>query len=174
MNIFKIIIIFFASIQMFAQDSSNQEFLKMINKLRLQKNVEPLIYDAELQRIAKKWGNFLLKELKSYSDSSILAIGEKDKNYFHIKSDERFDAVLKKEYIMAIGENLYFQLDTKPDDDIIASAFSGWRYSTSHYLQMIDPENTHVAYYSCYDPIRRRYVCISVYAIKRVHYHSKK
>lgn len=174
MNIIKIAVFVFASVQMFSQDSSNQEFLQRINELRLQKNVEPLSYDTELKKFAKKWGDFLLKEFKSHSDSSIHAIGNVDKKFLHIKYNERFHLVLKKEYMMSIGENLFFQMGTIPLDDIVARAFSGWKYSTSHCMQMVDSEYTHVAFYSCYDPIRRRYVCISVYAEKKPRLHSKK
>ncbi|MFM6955189.1 MAG: CAP domain-containing protein, partial [Ignavibacteria bacterium] len=152
MNIVKIAVFVFATVQMFSQDSSNQEFLQRINELRLKKNVEPLLYDEELYVLGKKWGNFILKELKAYSDSSILAIAKVDKNYFHIKAIERFDAVLKKNYISSIGENLHFYMDTKPVSDMVERSFSGWKHSTSHYLQMVNKELTHVAYYGCYDP----------------------
>jgi uncharacterized protein YkwD len=174
MNIIKIAVFVFASVQMFSQDSSNQEFLQRINELRTKKNIEPLLYDEELYSLGKKWGNFILKELKSYSDSSILAIASIDRNYFHIKADERFDAVLKKDYILLIGENLHFYMDTKPLSDMVERSFAGWKHSTSHYLQMVNKELTHVAYYGCYDSIQRRYVCISVYAKKRAPPHSKK
>ena len=174
MNIIKIAVFVFASVQMFSQDSSNQEFLQRINELRTKKNIEPLLYDEELYSLGKKWGNFILKELKSYSDSSILAIASIDRNYFHIKANERFDAVLKKDYILSIGENLHFYMDTRPVSDMVERSFSGWKQSTSHYLQMVNKELTHVAYYGCYDSIQRRYVCISVYAKKKVLFHSKK
>lgn len=169
-----IAIFFIASFQVFGQDSSNKEFLNRINELRLQRNIEPLKYDEELFGIAKKWGKYLLKKLKPHSDSSIIAKANIDKQYLHIQSDERFDAVLKKDYILSIAENLYVVLDTKPFDDLVSSAFAGWKSSTSHFMQMISTEETHVAYYNCYDPIRKRYVCISVYAEKKNSIHPKK
>lgn len=174
MNIIKVIIFIITSFQILGQDSANHEFLQRINELRLKKNVEPLLYDEELYVLGKKWGNFILKELKSYSDSSILAIASIDRNYFHIKANERFHAVLKKDYILSIGENLHFYMDTKPVNDMVERSFIGWKHSPAHFLQMLNPVLTHVAYYSSYDPVLRRYVCISVYAKKKVHLHSKK
>ncbi len=169
-----IAIFFIGSFQMLGQDSFNKEFLQRINELRLHKNVKPLIYDEELYRIAKKWGQFLLRQLKPFSDSSIIAKANIDKQYLHIQSDERFDAILKKDYILSIAENLYLEMDTKPVDDIVSSAFAGWNRSSSHYMQMMSTEETHVAYYNCYDPIRKRYMCISVYAEKKPSLDSKK
>lgn len=125
MNIIKVIIIIITSFQILGQDSSNQEFLQRINALRLKQNVEPFVYDEGLYALGKKWGNFILKELKAYSDSSILAIAEVDKNYFHIKASERFDVVLKKNYISSIGENLHFYMDTKPVSDKVERSFIG-------------------------------------------------
>lgn len=174
MNIIKVIIIIITSFQVLSQDAANHEFLNRINTLRLKQNVEPFVYDEELYALGKKWGNFILKELKAYSDSSILAIAEVDKNYFHIKASERFDVVLKKNHISLIGENLYFYMDTKPVSDMVERSFIGWKHSPAHYLQMVNPVLTHVAYYSSYDPIQRRYVCISVYAKKREPLQSKK
>lgn len=174
MNIIKIGIIVFASIQMFAQDSSNQEFLQRINELRIKKNAEPLEYDEELYVLGKQWGSFILKELNKQSDSSILEIAKNDRHFLHIKVTERFTSVLKKDYILSIGENIFFIMNTKPVNDIVEQSFIGWKHSASHYLQMIKPENTHVAFFSCYNPKLKRYVCISVYAKKKVYLHSKK
>ena len=95
MNIFRIAIFLFTSMQMFGQDSCNQEFLNRINSLRTQKEIEPLIYDEELYALGKKWGNFILKELKVHSDSSILAIAKVDRDYFHIKANERFNIIYR-------------------------------------------------------------------------------
>lgn len=174
MNIFRIAIFLFTSMQIFGQDSCNQEFLHRINSLRSQKEIEPLIFDEELYALGKKWCNFILKELKAYSDSSILAIANVDRNYFHIKANERFDIVLKNKHILSIGENLYFNMDTKPVNDLVERSFLGWKSSSSHYQQMVNPEKTHVAYYSSYDQTLRRYVSISVYAKKKVLLHSNK
>lgn len=159
-------IIFTVAVQLYGQDSANLEFLKKINLLRSKGNLSSLKYDGKLYIIARKWGNFLLNELKLYTDSSILAIGHRDRTYFHIKSDERFDAVLKRKDIQFIGENLYFSMDTKTKNDMVSQSFDGWKHSVSHFTLMTDPVITHVAYYHCYDYIKRRYLCISVYAQK--------
>jgi hypothetical protein len=82
-------------------------------------------------------------------------------------ADERFDNVLKRKSIVSIGENLSFLMNTKEKNNVVEVAFNGWKHSRSHYLQMVNPEKTHVAYYCCYDNVNRRYVCISVYAKKR-------
>lgn len=159
---------------MFAQDSYNQEFLLKINQLRIAKNAEPLQYDEELNLLGKQWGNFILKELNKHTDSSILEIAKVDRQFLHIKATERFKSVLKKDYIFSIGENLFIIMNSKPVSDIVEQSFIGWKYSTSHYLQMINPENTHVSFFSCYNPKLKRYICISVYAKKKVLLHSKK
>jgi uncharacterized protein YkwD len=162
-----LIIAFITSIQLNGQDSSNLEFLDKINQIRLNRDLDPLLYDDELYILAKKWCTFIINEIKVYSDSSILAIANVDKNYFHIKADERFDNVLKRKSIVSIGENLSFLMNTKEKNNVVEVAFNGWKHSRSHYLQMVNPEKTHVAYYCCYDNVNRRYVCISVYAKKR-------
>lgn len=162
-----LIIAFITSIHLNGQDSNNLEFLDRINDIRTNKGLEPLLYDEELFILAKKWCKFIITEIKVYSDSSILAIANVDKDYFHIKANERFDIVLKRKEIVSIGENLMFSINTKEKNNMVAAAFNGWKHSTSHYLQMVNPKKTHVAYYSCYDNVNRRYVCISVYAKKR-------
>ena len=115
MNIFRIAIFLFTSMQMFGQDSCNQEFLNRINSLRTQKEIEPLIYDEELYALGKKWGNFILKELKAYSDSSILAIAKVDRDYFHIKANERFNIVLKNKNILSVFIMFRLKYITVPD-----------------------------------------------------------
>ena len=55
-----LIIAFITSIQLNGQDSTNLEFLDKINQIRLNRDLDPLVYDDELYILAKKWCNFMV------------------------------------------------------------------------------------------------------------------
>lgn len=156
------IILVFICTSALAQDSNNLMLLEKINDLRISKGLDTLVYDESLHSVAQNWSKYILRKLRNYSLKDITKKHNKNPLFLHVNYDSRFDQVLKRNDINAIGENLNLDIDITDTSNVAQHSFNCWKKSKSHFDLMVGKDNTNFAFSYTYDKVKKRLLCILV------------
>lgn len=145
-----------------SQDSNNLKFLRKVNDLRISKGLDTLVYDESLFSLSKNWGKYIVNKLSRFSEDQLSNNHSNDPMFLHVNYNSRFDKILKRKDIQAVGENLVLIMDKDINVEWIDYAFNSWKNSSSHYELMVDSRNTNFALTSVHDTKKQRILYILI------------